>query len=55
MKPARAEQRAPTRNETATNGDEFSLSALTASRIATVIINTLKTLYSDLKNAIAPS
>src|SRR5690606_10015268 len=55
IKPARAEQNAPVMNDIATTGEETSLFAVTASKIATQITNIESTLYSALRKAIAPS
>ena len=50
-----AEQKAPTRKDTAIIGDDSSAFALTASKIATDITKIERTLYSALRKAIAPS
>src|SRR3990172_9732365 len=55
MNPASAEHIAPTKNDTATRGDDSSLLADTARRIATEKTKNDKNLYSDLRKAIAPS
>jgi hypothetical protein len=55
IKPAKAEQIAPKTNDNATKGEEASVFPLTPSKIATATTNIDNTLYSALRNDIAPS
>jgi hypothetical protein len=56
IKPASAEQNAPTTNDKPTRGEEETeFEPLIASRTATTITKKIKTLYSDFRKAIAPT